>query len=410
MPDRIVLAAGGDVCLGRTVTEEMRRRGAGFPFGAMEEVLQAADLFTANFESPILAKGQEPPKKGLVVPEDLMAEFRLPVPAALTMANNHVFDAGESGVAFTRKQLEALGFSPFGAGATAAVGRKMRVVKVKGLRVGFLGRTEDCPQLKGRTAPGPALIKRRALLDDVRAARKSGKADVLVVHLHQGVEFVDWPAPRLVGLARGIVDAGADLVLCHHPHVPQGWERYRRRLIFYSLGNLVFDVAKHPYLREGSPWTNRSFVALIPITRAAGRAPTPGRSRGGVGAAAAEEGVTLGEPEFVPYRISELGRPVSLAGAEGDEVLEHIAEISKALADPVDLAKHWRDTCIRYLGINIDWTMGAWKAGDVDDLLGDYFARFGYDELRGVVLDLFAAAPWVKRLAREQWEDEGSRS
>jgi len=382
LANEIVLAAGGDVSLAGTATEQMRRHGGAFPFGAMADVLGTADLFTANFESPILAEGKEPPKKGLVVPEGLLADFRLPVPTAFNMANNHVFDAGEDGIAFTRQRLEALGFAPFGAGADAETARQMRVVEVKGLRVGFLGRTEDCPQLKSRTAPGPALINRQRLVGDVSAARESGEVDVLVVHVHQGVEFVDWPAPRLVALARSLIEAGADLVLCHHPHVPQGWERYRERLIFYSLGNLGFDVAGSAYLREGSPWTNRSFLALIPIA--------PGE---------------VGEPTLVPYRIGELGRPTPLAGIEADDLLDHVAEISKALADPQALERHWRDTCVRYLGINIRWAVGASKSDTTDELLDTFFARFGYDENRGWIRDLLGRLDWVKRLSVEPWED-----
>lgn len=383
MSEDVILAAGGDISMGREVAEQVERRGAGFVLEAMADVLGRADLFTANWESPILVEGKDPPEKGLVVPERSLADLSLPVPAAFTMANNHCFDAGEDGIAFTRGRLDALGLSPFGAAADDETARAMRVVEVNGLRIGFLGRTEDCPQLKGRSAPGPALIKRKALMADLTAARDSGEADVLVVHLHQGVEFVDWPNPRLVDLARSLVDAGADLVLCHHPHVPQGWERYNDRLIFYSLGNLAFNVFQSGYQRQGSDWTNRSFVALIPLREGA-----------------------VGEPDLVPYRITELGRPVPLAGHEAKDLLDHVATISTALADRDELLKRWRDTCIRYLGINLDWAMSAFKSDTPEELLNTFFARFGYDELRGVLRDLFAGYDWTKRLALEQWEEE----
>ena len=378
-----MLAAGGDVSFGRGVAERMKEYGAGFPFGAVEDLLRKSDLFTANFESPVLPPGREPPEKGLVVSDELMADFATPVPTAFTIANNHVFDAGEEGVEFTRRRLEALGIAAFGAADDDETARRMRVVEVRGLRVGFIGRAEDCPQLGGRSGPGPALINRRLLLREVSAAGASGEVDLLVVHLHQGLEFVDWPAPRLVDLARSLVEAGADLVLCHHPHVPQGWERYRDRLIFYSLGNLVFDVADSPYLRKGSPWTNRSFLALVPLA--------PG---------------AVGEPTLVPYRISELGRPTPLAGVEADHLLEHVARISQALADRGELEKRWHDTCIRYLGINIDWAGASWKEDSAEELLGKFFARLGYDENRGWIRDLFSRFDWPKRLATEPWEDE----
>ena len=64
MSDGIVLCAGGDVSLGREVTEEVRKRGIAFVFQAMKSVLKKADLFTANWESPVLAEGKQPLEKG----------------------------------------------------------------------------------------------------------------------------------------------------------------------------------------------------------------------------------------------------------------------------------------------------------------------------------------------------------
>lgn len=65
--------------------------------------------------------------------------------------------------------------------------------------------------------------------------------DFLVVFLHAGQEFISTPSPRIREACRNLIDAGADAVISHHPHVVQGVEKYKHGLIAYSLSNLVFD-------------------------------------------------------------------------------------------------------------------------------------------------------------------------
>ncbi|HYL81372.1 MAG TPA: CapA family protein, partial [Candidatus Acidoferrum sp.] len=312
----VVIAAGGDISLAGVVTEGLQRFGAGWVFKRLAPALRAADLFTANLESPLLPNGIEPAARRHAVPGELLDAFfnaRLP-PMAFTLANNHAFDAGRAGVLRTQRKLGKIGITHFGAGRDGTAAREPRFVDVKGLRIGFLGRTEDSPQVNDKGFPGPGLIRYPQLLRDVRGA--AGRCDALIVHLHQGLEFVDWPGPHMVRLCRELVAAGARIVIGNHPHVPQGWEfvfrgprpavaggsaprgrlssgeahrtpRTPKGIIFYSLGNLVFDVARNPYVRQGSPWTNRSVVAMIPLSRSG-----------------------IGEPTFIPYRIGRAGRPI----------------------------------------------------------------------------------------------------
>ncbi len=74
---------------------------------------------------------------------------------------------------------------------------------------------------------------------DVAELRK--RADVVVVSMHAGIEFLARPTQQQTAFAHAAIDAGARIVVGHHPHVVQPWERYRDGVIFYSLGNLVFD-------------------------------------------------------------------------------------------------------------------------------------------------------------------------
>jgi len=364
----VLLACGGDVSLGRGVADPAVRAAG-------------AHLVTFNWESPLLPPGQEHAEKALVLPDaPLGALFAALPPAAVTLANNHLFDAGVAGIAATRRRLDEAGVAHFGAGETEHDARSLRTVESGGLRIGFLGRAEDCAQLHARTFPGPSLIRCPQLLDDVRSA--AARCDALVVHLHHGVEFVDWPAPHFVRLCRQLVDAGARVVVANHPHVPQGHEPRRSGRIFYCLGNLVFDVANHPYLRDGSPWTARSVLAVLPVARDA-----------------------AGEPTFIPYEIDPAGRPVPLDGADATHVLDHVAAISADLADDAAMQRHWRSTALRYLGINIRWAKdGLDESGlPTEDMARDFFARLALDENRPWVRELFGDADWPRKILAPPW-------
>jgi poly-gamma-glutamate capsule biosynthesis protein CapA/YwtB (metallophosphatase superfamily) len=132
---------------------------------------------------------------------------RLP-PMAFTLANNHTLDAGRAGVIRTQRKLGEIGITHFGAGRDGMAAREPRYVDVKGLRIGFLGRTEDSPQVHGKGFPGPELMRYPQLLRDVRGA--AGRCDALIVHLHQGFEFIDWPGPHMVRLCRELVASGGE--------------------------------------------------------------------------------------------------------------------------------------------------------------------------------------------------------
>jgi capsule synthesis protein PGA_cap len=376
---RVRLAVGGDVSLAGCVSDGMREHGAGWPFEKIASAWASADLLTFNWEAPVSPAGRNLPEKGLVVPEELVAGVAdaLP-PLAVTLANNHAYDAGVDGVGATVRMLDALGVAHFGGGETEAAGRALRVVEVNGLRVGFLGRTEDCPQLADKGHPGPALMKLPEMMDAVKAA--TTECDCLVVCLHHGVEFVDWPAPHFMDLCREMIDAGATLVLGGHPHVPQGHEQHGDGHIFYCLGNLVFEINEGGYQHKGSPWTTRSVTALIDI---------------------GPDGV--GDPEFVPYQIED-GRPVLLEGDGASEVLAHFAAVSADLPDAAAMQQHWRRTALRYLGTYFAWGQGTLdENGHATEETVKFLHRLPRDESRMFVRELFDAPDWFGKLNAPPW-------
>jgi hypothetical protein len=177
------------------------------------------------------------------------------------LANNHTSDYGPEGVISTREALQAGGLGWVGAGRTDLEARSPVLVTVRGQRVGFLATCDDEGGAAGPHRPGVWVIQRRALLAAVRELQT--KSHIVVVSMHTGIELSPCPEPYFVRLARQLVDAGATVVVGHHPHVPQGVERYGHGLIAYSLGDFLFDPpagsVEHLTARQ------RQFNALHPI-------------------------------------------------------------------------------------------------------------------------------------------------
>jgi poly-gamma-glutamate synthesis protein (capsule biosynthesis protein) len=163
--------------------------------------------------------------------------------------------------------LAASGIRAVGAGADLAAARRGAVISSRGISVAFLAYCElayifwsySYPKwfAAGRDRPGVAPMDEQLILEDVRRAKRN--ADHVVVSFHWGDEYVQIPSDRQIRLAQLVAEAGASVVLGHHPHVLQPIEVYRGAVIFYSLGNFIFDQRK--------PLTVDSMIALVTLAR-----------------------------------------------------------------------------------------------------------------------------------------------
>jgi poly-gamma-glutamate synthesis protein (capsule biosynthesis protein) len=218
------------------------------PFRAVRAELVGADLTFGNLEC-VLSERRAPPYEGHERPGVLL---RGPCAAGETLraagfdvvslANNHAYDLGGLGAAESRGCVLGAGVAVVGGGQGRAEARAPWVTTVRGTRVGVLAFTFDT----NRYAHGTFRVSR---LDDdaagaVRALRP--QVDVLLVSVHWGTEFVHQPNPYQRAFARTLVNAGADAILGHHPHVLQGVELVRGRPVFYSLGNFLFGPEPGP--------------------------------------------------------------------------------------------------------------------------------------------------------------------
>ena len=159
-----------------------------------------------------------------------------------SLANNHARDYGAEALLDTVNLLETAGVVPLGAGAddTAAYGH--RVLHAGGdVRVAFVGASMVVPWTfpAGPDRPGIASARPTTrIVESVRAASQA--ADVVIVVIHWGVERQTCPTAEQFDVTRELLDAGADAIIGHHPHVLQPVEFLEGKLVAYSLGNFVW--------------------------------------------------------------------------------------------------------------------------------------------------------------------------
>jgi hypothetical protein len=277
------LVAGGDILLDRGVYKQTTILGKGvdFPFdggtaeitgrrccssfdwpipitrrtgdkGAVRDLLSGADIAVANFENPAVDAFRYH-TEGTVFSADprLIAGLRNAGIDAVSIANNHIGDAGRAGVVQTIANLDEYGIKHAGAGRNTAAAHRPALLRVHGLTVAILGYdTIAGAYTAGSTTPGSARLTVAGARADIAAARRAG-ADVVIVYPHWGIEYRATPFAAQQALARSIVNAGADMVIGNHAHWVGAMEVYKGKPIWYALGNFVFDQTWSEPTSEG---------------------------------------------------------------------------------------------------------------------------------------------------------------
>jgi poly-gamma-glutamate synthesis protein (capsule biosynthesis protein) len=245
----------GDVMLSRAVGDAMiARKDFGFPARKVSDFFSAADFVAANLEGPMSSRGTN---RGSVysfrADPRAVETLKLLSVSAASLANNHMWDWGPDALTDTASILETNGMIPVGAGADAESANALRVREIKGVRFGFLSYTNLYPRnLEARAdSPGISSFEIAKTADEIRAIKSEGRADFLIVFFHWGDEYEPHPNQTQKAIAHALVDAGADMIVGTHPHVPQDAEVYKDRWIFYSLGNFIFDQTFSPETMKG---------------------------------------------------------------------------------------------------------------------------------------------------------------
>lgn len=247
----VEVAAVGDILLDRGVARRIEREGTRVVFARVRSVISAADLSFGNLECPVTNRCQRAPQRIAFRASPRYLEALTDAGFdMLSLANNHSMDCGTTGLIETMRNLRRSGLRWSGAGQTRAEAESFVIVKLKGIRIAFLSFTAISPSADKPlrdNAPSVALASGSSVERAVVSARR--EADVVIVSLHWGVEYSYRPVAEQVSLAHAAVEAGADVVLGHHPHTLAGLEVLKRQttagtrpaLIAYSLGNFAFD-------------------------------------------------------------------------------------------------------------------------------------------------------------------------
>lgn len=233
----ITLIAVGDVMLGRSVNAKMRSLDDfTYPFLKTADFLKAADLTFINLESPFYDDCPTT-NTGMIFCADPKAIEGL-VMAGIdiaNLANNHIRNYGQEGLDLTKNLLQENSISPLGPEPNLVI------KEIKKIKFGFLG----FDLTSG--------YQEESIIKAIK--EKKLPVDILIVSFHWGAEYSSAPSSWQIDLAHQTIEAGADLILGHHPHVIQKTEDYHNGKIVYSLGNFVFD----------QPWSEATKRGLIGI-------------------------------------------------------------------------------------------------------------------------------------------------
>ncbi len=235
--EEIIINFAGDTTLA-WFFEEFVKDNFDYPFALFPD-FQQADITMLNLENPVTTRGKKVPKQfNFRMPPKYIQVLIKGGVDIVNLANNHVGDYGLQGILDTLHFLDAAGIKHVGAGENLQAARNPVVFSVRQKKIGFLGYFGGKDYAATTGKPGTSPCYEQYIREDIQKLKQ--KADVVVVNFHWGVEKAHYPGPEQVRLAHQAIDAGADLIIGHHPHVLQGIERYKNGVVVYSLGNFIF--------------------------------------------------------------------------------------------------------------------------------------------------------------------------
>lgn len=264
----------GDIMMDRGIRNIVEAHAPGdylFPFVRSRDMLSSSDIIFGNLEGPISDGGS---RKGS------MYSFRMDPRVAdalravgfdvVSFANNHVGDYGIEAFEDTIDILDGVGIAYVGAGRNRDDAMRARIIEHNGNRIGFLGFSDVGPSWMEAhdETPGILLASPQLVTDTVR--QEKGNTDILIVSFHFGDEYHARSNTRQQELARAAIDAGATIVVGHHPHVAEEIEAYNGGVIVYSLGNFIFDQAFSPETKEALAvrfdMKRKDIIKVTPLT------------------------------------------------------------------------------------------------------------------------------------------------
>ncbi len=284
----IVIAAVGDVMMPGSIQAIIKKKKYNYDllFEKIARDLGAADITFANLETPVDHKAKISGYPKFNARPELLASLKKAGVDVVSIANNHIMDAGVAGLKKTIGNIEAAGLVFIGAGRTKAEAAEIKRSTAKGMNVSFLAYTYGTNERLPRRKPGePGVnILRPGSEEDLalaveRVQEAWQSSDLVVVSLHWGDEYSPVPTAWQRQVASELIEAGADIILGHHSHVLQPVESYtaedgRQGIIAFSLGNFISTQNSGvSYKNKNSSRARRGdgIILFITIVKDAGR-------------------------------------------------------------------------------------------------------------------------------------------
>lgn len=360
--DVVNLAAIGDTSFSGAVALSQK---ALDPLEEVSGFLRNCDLTLANLEGVILDNGAT--REPFTMGPETARRLRQGGVRVVHLANNHVLDQGVAGLSSTLEALTKEQIVVLGAGMQPCDARRLVRTEIGDLTIGWLacGRT-----LQTQLHEGPCFWELEHRLLENAVEELSPTVDVLVVSIHAGYMYLDYPAPEHRELCLRLCELGSKLVLMHHPHVLQGVEvTPEGGVICYSLGNFLLDW-QEGNVRVDTMVQEQQRGAVFHFEL----------DRQGV------SGLTV-----IPTVIESRSRARWARGDEGRQILERLGRISNDLAGPY-LPMFERQRAERNTGLTLATLWKAARAGRVGETLGLL--------ARARPKHILMVARWLGKLAR----------
>lgn len=313
----------GDIMFGWKIRENILNQGIDHPFRNMPLPLSENAVMIANLETVVSDRtlhGIPLKNDRIVSPSACLNSLKKAGISCVSLANNHVYDYGREGLSDTLQHLASNDIRYFGAGMNRAEAFRAITLQAGAVRVGLISRTFTCEAANRNMAdhePQAAELIRNDLLKKVQEERP--EYGFLIIVLHTGYEYCFYPDHKDVIYFRQLIDAGADLVIGHHPHVYQGIEKYNKGLIAYSLGNFLFDTTG-----EDIPETTMGFMLAVSTKEQDGM-------------------LTFSDYSITPTVIGASGQ-IELAQLKTrDQIIEHVSALSRPLELDIGSYKKFSD-------------------------------------------------------------------
>lgn len=204
-------------------------------------IIHEADIAITNLECPLIQEGIKIKKTGPNLKAPLKSIQALSYAGfdLITLANNHIMDYGADGLNSTIESIKNSGLAYVGVGSNLEEARKPYYYEINGISLAILNFCENEWATTTGAMPGANSLNLISNHYDIKAAKE--QVDHVIVIVHGGHENYPLPSPRMQETYRFFIDSGADAVIGHHTHCYSGYETYKGKLIFYSLGNFIFD-------------------------------------------------------------------------------------------------------------------------------------------------------------------------